>query len=242
MRPRMAMTGGLTTLLLLAPSGPVGGAAWAIGRLPPPATSSGWPDQPATSGLDGNLRVDGGGVFRWPVDGAPEPVRRFDPPRRPWLAGHRGVDLLVPAAATIRAAGAGTILFAGMVADRPVITVGHPDGLRTTYEPVRPIVTVGTMVPAGAPLGTLLPGHAGCPGVACLHWGLRRGEDYLDPLALLGLGRARLLPVGGVAVSRERPLTVGRAVRAARRPIAGTPRACCKSGRTTAASRVRPSW
>ncbi|HEY0699839.1 MAG TPA: M23 family peptidase, partial [Micromonospora sp.] len=46
-------------------------------------------------------------------------------------------------------------------------------------------------------LGDLLPGHAGCPEPACLHWGLRYEGRYLDPLALLGLGRLRLLPVSG---------------------------------------------
>ncbi|MEV1146985.1 M23 family peptidase, partial [Micromonospora sp. NPDC049799] len=30
-------------------------------------------------------------AFRWPLDGPPDPVRRFDPPLRPWLPGHRGV-------------------------------------------------------------------------------------------------------------------------------------------------------
>jgi murein DD-endopeptidase MepM/ murein hydrolase activator NlpD len=187
MRPRMPILGGLTTLLLLTPSGSAGGVA-----VPSERSFSVAAPQAGAGGI---------GRFRWPVDGVPRPVRRFDPPPRPWLAGHRGVDLLAPAAATIRAAGAGTVLFAGMVADRPVVTVGHADGLRTTHEPVQPAVTVGTVVPAGAPLGTLLPGHAGCPAAACLHWGLRQGDDYLDPLALLGLGRVRLLPVADVTVA-----------------------------------------
>ncbi|MET7749456.1 M23 family metallopeptidase [Micromonospora sp. NPDC005367] len=135
--------------------------------------------------------------FRWPVDAPPRPVRRFDPPPLPWLPGHRGVDLAVAVGAPVRAAGPGTVLFAGMVAGRPVVTVGHADGLRTTYEPVRPTVAAGDPVPAGAPLGVLQAGHAGCPAAACLHWGLRRGEEYLDPLALLGLGPVRLLPLDG---------------------------------------------
>ncbi|TDC35957.1 M23 family peptidase [Micromonospora sp. KC213] len=134
-------------------------------------------------------------VFRWPVDGTPRPVRRFDPPPLPWQAGHRGVDLAAAPGTTVRAAGPGTVLFAGPVAGRPVITVGHAAGLRTTYEPVRPDVRPGDPVPAGAPLGTLLAGHPGCPVAGCLHWGLRRGAEYLDPLALLGLGPVRLLPV-----------------------------------------------
>lgn len=133
--------------------------------------------------------------FRWPVDGPPRPVRSFDPPPHPWLAGHRGVDLAAPAGTVVRSAGPGTVLFAGLVAGRPVITVGHADGLRTTHEPVQPAVRPGQSVAAGAPLGELLPGHPGCPADACLHWGLRRGTDYLDPLALLGLGPVRLLPV-----------------------------------------------
>ena len=179
--------------------------------------------------------ADSVGRYRWPVDGQPRPVRRFDPPPRPWLAGHRGVDLLAPAGATIRAAGDGTISYAGMVAGRPVISVAHADGLRTTYEPVEPAVTVGTVVPAGAVLGVLLPGHAGCPQAACLHWGLRRGNDYLDPLALLGLGRTRLLPLA------DAPFSAGRAGWAGARRAGRTRRASCTPGCTVAASPARPS-
>ncbi|WP_410813058.1 M23 family metallopeptidase [Micromonospora sp. 067-2] len=137
----------------------------------------------------------GPGRFRWPLDPAPRPVRRFDPPPQPWLAGHRGVDLAAPVGAVVRSAGPGIVLFAGPVAGRPVVTVGHAGGLRTTYEPVRPAVRPGQPVAAGAPLGELMPGHPGCPAVACLHWGLLRGSEYLDPLALLGIGPVRLLPV-----------------------------------------------
>ncbi|MGC5291256.1 murein hydrolase activator EnvC family protein [Micromonospora sp. DT231] len=158
--------------------------------------------------------------FRWPIDGSPLPVRRFDPPPRPWLPGHRGVDLAAPAGAVVRSAGSGTVLFAGLVAGRPVITVGHAGGLRTTHEPVQPAVRPGQQVTAGTPLGELLPGHPGCPAAACLHWGLRRGEEYLDPLALLGLGPVRLLPVG--------PVSAGRAAPAAARPAARTRRRCCR--------------
>ncbi|MEU8185600.1 M23 family metallopeptidase [Micromonospora sp. NPDC049044] len=168
------------------------------------------------------------GRYRPPVDGPPRPVRRFDPPPRPWLPGHRGVDLAAPAGAVVRSAGPGTVLFAGLVAGRPVITVGHPDGLRTTHEPVRPTVRPGQPVAAGTPLGELLPGHPGCPAEACLHWGLRRGADYLDPLALLGLGPVRLLPVGGAGT---RGVSAGRAAPAAARPAARTRRRRCRPDR-----------
>jgi murein DD-endopeptidase MepM/ murein hydrolase activator NlpD len=135
------------------------------------------------------------GGYRWPLDGSPAVVRRFDPPPRPWLPGHRGVDLAARAGATVRAAGPGVVAFAGTVAGRGVVSVQHANGLRTTYEPVDPQVAEGATVAAGDALGTLVAGHAGCPVDACLHWGLRRGETYLDPLALLGFGRMRLLPL-----------------------------------------------
>jgi murein DD-endopeptidase MepM/ murein hydrolase activator NlpD len=137
-----------------------------------------------------------GGGHRWPLDGAARVVRRFDPPARPWLAGHRGVDLAGPPGATVRTAGAGRVRFAGLVAGRPVVSVDHAGGLRTTYEPVEPGVRAGDRVIAGGPIGRLAAGHPGCAGSACLHWGLRRGDVYLDPLVLLGLGRVRLLPLG----------------------------------------------
>ncbi|QLQ40333.2 M23 family metallopeptidase [Micromonospora robiginosa] len=160
--------------------------------LPPPAGArSSWPSAgPTPRGASPSAAR-----FRWPLPGPPRPGRRFDPPPEPWLPGHRGVDLLAAPGAEVRAAGAGTVLFAGSVAGRPVVTVGHGDGLRTTYEPVRPRLAAGDRVHAGTPIGDLLPGHPGCADTACLHWGLRRGDAYLDPLALLGLGRIRLLPL-----------------------------------------------
>jgi murein DD-endopeptidase MepM/ murein hydrolase activator NlpD len=133
-------------------------------------------------------------MFLAPVPGL-QVVRRFDPPPEPWLAGHRGVDLAAAEGAMVRAAGAGVIVFSGRVAGRGVVSVVHSGGLRTTYEPVASQRRVGDVVAAGEEIGRLARGHPGCPVAACLHWGLRRGADYLDPLSLLGLGRVRLLPV-----------------------------------------------
>ncbi|MFC7527054.1 M23 family metallopeptidase [Actinoplanes sp. GCM10030250] len=130
-------------------------------------------------------------------------MRRFEPPPEPWLAGHRGVDLAVSPGAEVRAAGAGTVVYSRVLAGRGVVSVAHPGGLRTTYEPVIATVAVGDPVTAGERLGTLDAGHPGCPQAACLHWGLRRGAAYFDPLLLLGLGRVRLLPVLEFAQQRR---------------------------------------
>jgi murein DD-endopeptidase MepM/ murein hydrolase activator NlpD len=61
---------------------------------------------------------------------------------------------------------------------------------------VQPSVAAGQVVARGSPIGLLAAGHPGCPAPACLHWGLRRGETYLDPLVLLRPPRVRLLPWG----------------------------------------------
>jgi murein DD-endopeptidase MepM/ murein hydrolase activator NlpD len=137
-------------------------------------------------------------TFSWPLS-PPTVVRPFDPPPQPWLTGHRGADLAGSPGAPVLSAGPGTVLFAGVVAGRGVVSVVHPGGLRTTYEPVHATVGAGDAVRAGSAIGTLAAGHPGCPVAACLHWGLRRGDVYLDPAALLGRGRVRLLPLAGPA-------------------------------------------
>jgi murein DD-endopeptidase MepM/ murein hydrolase activator NlpD len=135
---------------------------------------------------------------RWtlPMDGDPAVTRAFEPLPHPFAAGHRGVDLRGTPWSPVLAAGDGVVVFAGMVAGRPVVSIDHADGLRTTYEPVDPSVAAGQAVARGSPIGTLALGHAGCPVQACLHWGLRRGDTYLDPMTLLRPTRVRLLPTG----------------------------------------------
>jgi murein DD-endopeptidase MepM/ murein hydrolase activator NlpD len=139
-------------------------------------------------------QVTPAGEFGWPLPGFPTVLRPFDPPAQPYGPGHRGVDLGGWAGEPVLAAGAGVVVFAGMVAGKPVVSVDHPNGLRTTYEPVVATVSPGQHVARGQPIGTLQAGHDGCPAAACLHWGVRRGEEYLDPLWLLSPGRVRLLP------------------------------------------------
>jgi murein DD-endopeptidase MepM/ murein hydrolase activator NlpD len=120
--------------------------------------------------------------------------RPFEAPPHAYGPGHRGVDLVDAAGSPVLAAGDGVVAFAGMVAGRPVVSIDHANGLRTTYEPVDPSVGAGQAVAGGSPIGRLTAGHAGCSAEACLHWGVRRGEAYLDPLGLLDPPPIRLLP------------------------------------------------
>nr|WP_083929617.1 M23 family metallopeptidase [Catelliglobosispora koreensis] len=163
-------------------------------------------------------RAIGTGVVErwgWPVEGVV--VRRFTVGPHPWSPGHRGVDIAAEAGVPVRAAGDGIVHFAGWVVSRPVVSVAHSNGTRTTYEPVEPSVTAGQTVVTGQIIGVLLTGHDGA-----LHFGLRQGETYLDPLVLLGRGRVRLLPLA-------RP--------ASRRRAGRSPQPCCRSAHSTADSR-----
>ncbi|HEX5741363.1 MAG TPA: peptidoglycan DD-metalloendopeptidase family protein [Pilimelia sp.] len=132
---------------------PVAGVGWV---LPPPAHTAASP-----------------GAYRPPLAGPIRVVRAFDPPPKPWLPGHRGVDLAGVVGAPVHAAGAGTVAYVGVVAGRGVVSIGHPGGLRTTYEPVTPSVGPDVPVTAGTVIGSLNAGHPRCPAPVCLHWGLR---------------------------------------------------------------------
>ncbi|MEI6621859.1 MAG: M23 family metallopeptidase [Actinomycetes bacterium] len=133
----------------------------------------------------------------------------FDPPDKPWLAGHRGVDLSAgQSGSAVRTTGSGVITFAGVIAGRPTITVSH-GGVRTTYEPVEPLLQVGTSVTEGQVIGTLRPfGHCQDP---CLHWGLIEGQQYLNPLSLLDLRPPVLKSLPPVGVGLGRGATAGSA-------------------------------
>lgn len=137
--------------------------------------------------------------LNWPLHPRPAVTRGFDAPAVRWNSGHRGVDLAGVPGQPVYAAGPGTVVFAGELAGRPLVSVTHPGGLRTSYEPVRAAVHTGQLVQAGTPIGVLITGHAGCPVAACLHWGAMWGPasraDYVDPLGLLAETPIRLKPV-----------------------------------------------
>lgn len=115
-------------------------------------------------------------------------------------SGHRGIDLRADPGTTVRAVADGEVAIAGRVAGKPVIVllVDDPNGgrLRVTYEPVEADVTVGDLVLAGKPLGTLAPegGHCGRTP-HCLHLGVKQAGHYRDPSGYLGRGSIVLKPL-----------------------------------------------
>jgi len=130
----------------------------------------------------------------WPLQPRPQVVRGFELPAKPWLPGHRGVDLSGSPGQPVLAATSGTITYAGQLAGRGVIVVSTGPR-RTTYEPVVPSITVGTAVTPGTVIGRLSAAGSHCAPATCLHWGLLQAKQYLNPLTLLPDSPVRLLPL-----------------------------------------------
>lgn len=132
-----------------------------------------------------------------PLSFAAEVTRPFEPPvHTPYGPGHRGIDLAGSVGQPVYAAGSGTVIYAGWLVDRNLISIRHSGAIHTTYEPVHPTVRRGQQVTRGQEIGRLAPGHEECTAssATCLHWGARDGDDYFDPLSLLNGARVRLLP------------------------------------------------
>lgn len=129
-------------------------------------------------------------------------TRPAEIPLRNWQPGHRGVDLAAEPGDTVYASGNGIVHFAGTVAGTPVVSLQHPEGFRTTYQPVRTALKKGAVVAEGDALGTLVYTSPGAPHRHDgLHWGaLKAGpggeKSYFDPLTLLDVPEIRLKPIG----------------------------------------------
>lgn len=155
--------------------------------------------------------------YRSPTaESRPRVVHPFEKPAQRWSAGHRGVDLRVPENdRRVYAPAPGKVVFSGTVVNRKVLVLAHPDGRRSTFEPMDEALPVGTTVAAGEVIGTVAVTagstserpYRRCTTV-CLYWGVRQGgargdgsgkdAEYINPMSLLGSKEPSiLLPVPG---------------------------------------------
>ena len=155
--------------------------------------------------------------YRSPTaESRPRVIRPFENPAQRWSAGHRGVNLAVPENdRRVYAPAPGKVVFSGTVVNRKVLVIAHPDGRRSTFEPMDEALPVGTTVAAGDVIGTVAVTASGnsersyrrC-STPCLYWGVRQGgargdgsgkeAEYINPMSLLGSKKPSiLLPVPG---------------------------------------------
>ncbi len=155
--------------------------------------------------------------YRSPTaESRPRVIRPFEKPAQRWSTGHRGVDLAVPENdRRVYAPAPGKVVFSGTVVNRKVLVIAHPDGRRSTFEPIDEALPVGTRVATGEVIGTVAgaaDGNSEQPyqrcSTPCLYWGVRQGgargdgsgkaAEYINPMSLLGSKEPSiLLPVPG---------------------------------------------
>jgi leucine dehydrogenase len=134
-------------------------------------------------------------AWRWPTPPPHAVLRPFRAPLTAYGSGHRGIDLAAAPGTIVSAPAAGVVFFAGIVVDRPVLSIEHAGGLLSSFEAVESPLAEGTPVRAGDPVG-VVAASAHCPGASCLHFGVRRNGRYLSPLLMLGgVPRSVLLPL-----------------------------------------------
>jgi murein DD-endopeptidase MepM/ murein hydrolase activator NlpD len=127
--------------------------------------------------------VSSRGSWDWPTAAPHALARGYLAPATPYAAGHRGIDIRVPESSTVFAPDDGVVHFAGVVVDRPVLSLDHGGGTLSSFEPVQTELVEGDEVVRGQPIGTVLPGH--CRS-SCLHVGARVDGEYVNPLLFLG--------------------------------------------------------
>lgn len=121
-------------------------------------------------------------------------IHTFDAPEKPWLTGHRGIDIQTHVGDSIRAPANGTISFAGNVGGKDVVSIRHEE-VTLTFEPAKTLMHVGTQVMQGQDFA-IVHGISDHCEHSCLHWGIKRSQrEYVDPQTQILPYHIRLLPV-----------------------------------------------
>lgn len=188
----VVMAAGVLMFVVAAPWCPPAGAVSDAGGALERSTR-GTGDAPGGAGSAGGEPVGGRMPdrprYRPPV--ARPVADPFRPPTNPYGPGNRGLEYATESGDVIRVIGPGIVAFAGWVAGRGVVSIEHPDGLRSSLTGLASIsLRRGQLVDTGTLAGT---------AAGRVHLGVRRAGRYLDPATLFTDGwrphHAVLVPV-----------------------------------------------
>ena len=150
-------------------------------------------------------QVSGSGAEQTPlVNWAPplEPpinlVNLYRQPNSDYSAGHRGIDYQVEPGQSVLAPADGQVWFSGKVVNRNLISLKHPDGTLSEFEPVCTDLLKGEPVFLGQEIGRVCntdPNYRQhCQNTTCLHFSIRLAGEYLSPQVFIGgINPSRLL-------------------------------------------------
>jgi len=168
-RVTLVVTGDARSALGIALNGDVT-AAFTVAPRPPSPTAA--PSKaPAASG------------WRWPLIG---PITQYFGQALTKYGYHYGIDIDGRTGDPVRAARTGTVVVAGHYdqCGGLEVHIDHGDGLVSWYRHLSRIdVRVGSKVSAGTVIG--LVGETGCALGSHLHFAIRRGTTFVDPLRYL---------------------------------------------------------
>src|SRR4029453_10830530 len=177
-RVQLTVEAGARSSTGLAVSSP-SSVTFTVSREPPPVAPASKPR--AASPKTGVATPTS--TWRWPHDG---PItQRFGQSLTRW-GYHYGIDIDGNTGDRIRAARAGRVVVAGRYDDCGGLEVhiDHGDGLVSWYRHLSRVeVRVGSRVAAGTVIGRM--GATGCVTGSHLHFAIRRGTTFLDPLRFL---------------------------------------------------------
>jgi murein DD-endopeptidase MepM/ murein hydrolase activator NlpD len=125
-------------------------------------------------------------------------INLYRQPNSDYSAGHRGIDYQVTLGQSVLAPADGEVWFSGKVVNRQLISLKHPDGNLTEFEPVCTDLQKGEPVFLGQEIGQICEADLGyrqhCTETTCLHFSIRQLGEYLSPQVFIGgINPSRLL-------------------------------------------------
>lgn len=129
------------------------------------------------------IRPEGAPDFRWPVTG--NIIVGFAPGTD--VDSHGGIDISAKSGTTVRAAAAGSVLYAASEAQKygNLVIIDHGNGWHSAYGHLKTIaIEEGVQLRAGAAIGSV--GQSGSAKEPKLHFEIRKNNKPVDPRPLLG--------------------------------------------------------
>ncbi|HUF99002.1 MAG TPA: M23 family metallopeptidase [Ilumatobacter sp.] len=138
----------------------------------------------------------------WPPPVAAPVSDPYRAPSCPWCPGNRGIEFATDPGDVVTSVAAGRVTYAGVIAGVWYVVVEIANGWRITYGRLRSAALGrGDVAVAGMAIGRADDDF---------HFGLREGEEYLDPTPYLGEWKypVRLVPTDGSAARPSPPPVV----------------------------------
>lgn len=143
-------------------------------------------------------------VINWipPLEPPINLINLYRQPNSDYSAGHRGIDYQVTIGQPVLAPADGQVWFSGKVVNRNLISLMHPDGNLTEFEPVCTDLQKGEPVFLGQEIGQVCEADASyrqhCRNATCLHFSIRQLGEYMSPQVFIGgINPSRLLAQNG---------------------------------------------